>query len=80
MDGSHELSSLNTAMGSLSVETPTSQGMAIPTICVNGIDYKLVKPLPNKRGKTSWVWGHGMQLNVRKRVLDSVTKVKSHPT
>ena len=29
---------------------------------INGIEYELVERLPNKRGKTSWIWKEGLKL------------------
>ena len=63
MDGDRDLSSLNTAMNNLTVEGSTSHKSALPTIRINDVEYDLTKPLPNKRGKTSWIWNYGIRLS-----------------
>jgi hypothetical protein len=32
------------------------------TIEISSVEFRAVKPVPNKRGKTSWIWKHGYRL------------------
>jgi hypothetical protein len=49
----------------LEISSPPSQSdssATLETLQIDGISYKLVNHIPNKRGKTSWIWEHGLEL------------------
>src|SRR4051794_21151418 len=59
MDGS-EVSSPQSESSSILPILPLSG-----TLQIDGISYKLVSHIPNKRGKTSWIWKNGLKLESR---------------
>src|SRR5207248_2510400 len=55
----HESNSLNLPTSCLTISSTSS---ASPRLQINGTEYEVVEQLPNKRGKTSWIWKEGLKL------------------
>ena len=56
--------SLNVSTSHLTISSTLS------SLQINGVKYELAEHLPNKRGKTSWIWKEGFQL------VDSLDSLK----
>jgi hypothetical protein len=61
--------SAKSEISSNTLNLPTARSASVssasslsPTLQINGMEFKLVEQLPNKRGKTSWIWKEGLKL------------------
>ena len=50
---------------STSITSASSASALPPTLQVNGVEYDVAEVLPNKRGKSSWIWKEGPKLNTK---------------